>query len=169
MSDRIFGAVGLVLAAVFAWQATLIQESFLSDQLGPKVFPIIIAGVLALASLSILLRPDIEPVWPRSRQLGELSVGVVVMIAYAELLPVLGFVIATLLATAYLTWRLGTEAIWAPVVGLVTAVLIYVIFRKVLGLSLAHGPLDFAIDAVVDPIGRGLKSLSALIAPAAEG
>lgn len=165
MSDRIFGTFGILLAALFAWRATLIQESFMSDVLGPKAFPIIIAIVLALASLAILLRPDPEPVWPRGGKAFEVGMALVVMVAYAELLPEMGFLIATILATAYLTWRLGTEPLWAPVVGLVTAVVIYVIFRKMLGLSLAHGPLDFAIDAAVDPVGHLFSSVFALIAP----
>ena len=46
MSDRIFGGIGLLLAAFYIWQATLIQDSFISDPLGPKAFPIIIGVVL---------------------------------------------------------------------------------------------------------------------------
>lgn len=39
MSDRIFGAVGLLLALGYAWAALVIEESFLSDAVGPKAFP----------------------------------------------------------------------------------------------------------------------------------
>ncbi len=143
MSDRIFGGIGLILAALYAWQATLIQESFLTDAVGPKAFPWIIAALMALASLYFLLKPDPEPDWPRAGRLAEIGFAVLVMFAYAQLLPVLGFVIATTLAAGYLTWRLGSTPLQSVVIGVATSVGIYVIFRLVLGLSLARGPLGF--------------------------
>ena len=56
MSDRIFGAVGLLLAALFAYSSLIIEESFLSDAVGPKAFPLIIAGILAISSLTIVIK-----------------------------------------------------------------------------------------------------------------
>ena len=58
MSDRIFGAVGILIAALFAYSSLIIEESFLSDAVGPKAFPLIIAAILAISSLSIMLKPD---------------------------------------------------------------------------------------------------------------
>ncbi len=65
------------------------------------------------------------------------------MVLYAELLDVAGFIIATALATTYLTWRLGTPPVQSVLVGIATALGIYVIFHLVLGLSLARGPFGF--------------------------
>ena len=144
MSDRIFGAVGLLLAHRSTAAATLqIQESFLSDAVGPKTFPLIIADVLGICSAVILLRPDPEPDWPPLSRLAEIAAAVVVMILYAEFLPEAGFLIATAVASAYLTWRLGTRPLSSLVVGIGTSVGIYVIFHLVLGLSLARGPFGF--------------------------
>lgn len=143
MSDRIFGGIGLMLAVFFAWQASIIEESFLSDAVGPKTFPYMIAAVMAAASLVFLARPDPEPVWPGLGRLIEIACAALVMLAYAQALPTLGFVIATALAAAYLTWRLGTSPVQSLVVGVGTSVGIYVIFHLVLGLSLARGPLGF--------------------------
>ena len=143
MSDRIFGASGLTLAIIFAWQAALIQESFLSDTVGPKVFPWIIAAVMGAASLYFLLKPDPAPDWPSAGRLAEIGLAALVLVAYAEALPVLGFLISTAIAAAYLTWRLGSRPVESVLIGLGTSVGIYVIFRLVLGLSLARGPLGF--------------------------
>ncbi len=143
MSDRIFGGIGLVLALFYAWQASIIQESFLSDIVGPKTFPYIIATIMGVASIWFLLRPDPEPSWPRAGRLAEIGLAALVMAAYALALPELGFVIATALASAYLTWRLGTRPLQSLVVGALTSVGIYVVFRLLLGLSLARGPLGF--------------------------
>ena len=143
MSDRIFGGIGLVLALVFAWQASLIEESFLTDAVGPKAFPYIIAAIMALASGYFLLRPDPEPHWPRAGRLAEIGLAALVMLAYAQALPLVGFVIATALAAAYLTWRLGSGPVESVAIGIGISVGIYVIFRLGLGLSLAEGPLGF--------------------------
>ena len=143
MSDRIFGIFGLLLAIGFAFAALAIEESFLSDAVGPKAFPLIIAVVLGLSSIVIALRPDAAPEWPTLARLAEIAAAVVVMILYAELLPEIGFVIATFFAAAYLTWRLGSGLLASLATGLGTSLGIYVIFHLVLGLSLARGPLGF--------------------------
>lgn len=143
MSDRVFGGIGLLLAVFYIWQASLTQLSFISDPVGPKAFPMIIGAVLAIASIVVILRPDPEPQWPAFDRIFEIAMAVAVMIAYAMWLPELGFVIATIIATAYLSWRLGTGPIQAIVAGLATSLGIYAVFHLVLGLSLARGPLGF--------------------------
>ncbi|WP_425072428.1 tripartite tricarboxylate transporter TctB family protein [Sagittula sp. S175] len=143
MSDRIFGVFGILLAIGFAISALAIEESFLSDAVGPKAFPLIIAAILGISSAVIALRPDAEPEWPPFARLVEIGASVVVMILYAQLLPVAGFVVATAFAAAYLAWRLGSGPIEAALVGVGTSVGIYVIFHLVLGLSLARGPWGF--------------------------
>lgn len=143
MSDRIFGIFGVLLAIGFAVAALTIEESFLSDAVGPKGFPLIIAVVLGLSSAVIAVKPDPEPIWPALPRLVEVIAAIVVMILYAQLLPELGFVIATAFAAGYLSWRLGSSIIGAVLTGVGTSVGIYVIFHLVLGLSLARGPLGF--------------------------
>lgn len=143
MSDRIFGGIGLALALFFAYQATLIEEPFISDAVGPSVFPIIIAVIMGLSSIYFLVKPDPEPEWPRMGKLAEIGLAALAMFAYAQLLPVLGFVIATTFAAGYLAWRLGSKPVEAVLVGIGTAVGIYVVFHLILGLSLARGPLGF--------------------------
>ncbi|MEP3048121.1 MAG: tripartite tricarboxylate transporter TctB family protein [Roseibium sp.] len=143
MSDRIFGVVGLVLAFGYAWAALIIEESFLSDAVGPKAFPLIIAAVLALSSLAIIAKPDASPDWPSLGRFMEVAMAVLVMVLYAILLPELGFVFATALAATYLTWRLGSTPVSSVIAGSLTSVGIYVVFHLVLGLSLAKGPLGF--------------------------
>ncbi len=143
MSDRIFGFVGLLLALGYVWAALIIEESFLSDAVGPKAFPLIIAAVLGVSSLVIIARPDKAPQWPALGRLMEVGAAVIVMILYANLLPELGFVISTALAATYLTWRLGTAPVSSVVSGCLTSVGIYAAFHLVLGLSLAKGPLGF--------------------------
>lgn len=143
MSDRIFGLFGLALAAFYLWAASIIPDSFMTDVIGPRAFPYIIGTVIAICSLYILLRPDAEPDWPILVNLIEILFATAVMFLYAWSLSKVGFAIATVFATAYLSWRLGTRPLNALITGIATSAGIYVVFRLILGLSLAKGPLGF--------------------------
>jgi putative tricarboxylic transport membrane protein len=143
MSDRLLGGIALLLALALIVGAWQIQTGPMLDPLGPRTFPIIIAVVLAIAGLYPLLRPDPEPDWPTAGRALEIALAVVVMIAYALLLEPLGFIIASALAVFVLCWRLGGRPVESIVVGIGVAVLIYVVFHLILGLSLPRGPLPF--------------------------
>lgn len=143
MSDRIFGGVGLALAAFYIWAATIIPASFMADVIGPSTFPIIIGVLMALCSVWFLLRPDAEPAWPGRAGLLEIVCAFAAMMLYAMLLPELGFIVSTIFATAYLTWRLGSKPLNSLVTGVATSLGIYVVFHLILGLSLARGPFGF--------------------------
>lgn len=143
MSDRILGGFGLALALFFMWQATRIEISPFSDIVGPTVFPIMICAVMALSSIYFIVRPDAAPSWPASGRLFEIAMAVAVMVAYAELLPIAGFLVATAVASAYLTWRLGSQPLPSLLIGVLTSGGIYLVFRVILGLSLATGPFGF--------------------------
>ncbi len=143
MSDRIFGGFGLALAIFYIWAASIIKDSFMVDVVGPRAFPYIVGTVLGLTSIYFMLRPDEEPEWPILKDFAEILFATAVMFLYAWALPEIGFVISTIFATAYLTWRLGTAPLSSLVVGLLTSVGVYVVFHLILGLSLAKGPLGF--------------------------
>lgn len=143
MTDRIFGACGLAVAIFFVWQATRIELSFISDPVGPRTFPVIIGVLMGLASLVILIKPDAAPHWPAASRLIEIAVAVIVMMAYALALPEYGFLASTAVASAFLTWRLGTTPLWSLVTGMLTSLGIYTVFHLILGLSLPRGPFGF--------------------------
>jgi len=143
MSDRVFGIACILLAGFFVWQATQIETGFIVDPLGPKAFPIIIGAMLAIAGVYPIVRPDPSPDWPAVGRLVEIVFAVAIMIAYAEVLPPLGFVASTAVAAALLSWRLGTRPLTAAIAGIAIAVLIYGIFHVLLGLTLARGPWGF--------------------------
>ena len=143
MSDRIFGLFGLVLAAFYFWATSIIPDSFMIDVVGPRAFPYIVGTVLAICSLYILLRPDAEPDWPKIIDFIEIIFAAAVMFLYGWALSRVGFVIATIFTTAYLTWRLGSKPLGSLITGVATSAGIYVVFHLILGLSLAKGPLGF--------------------------
>ena len=142
-SDRILGAVCLLLGVAFIWGAARVQVGFIVDPLGPRSFPVIIGIVLILGALFVLLRPDPEPQWPVLSRALEIIAAVAVLIGYAQALEPVGFVIATAVAAALLSWRLGSTLGGAMMSGVGISVGIYTVFHLILGLSLAKGPLGF--------------------------
>ena len=132
-----------MLAAFYIRQAMLFQERFISDPIGPKAFPVIIGVLLAAASLVDRPAPDPEPAWPASARLLEIALAAAVMLAYAQFLPLVGFVISTAVAAAYLAWRFGA----GPAPGCHWRERSRAVSTRcstsILGLTLARGPLGF--------------------------
>jgi putative tricarboxylic transport membrane protein len=143
MSDRIFGSATIVLSLLMMWATGLIEESFIQDPLGPKAFPLVIAGIMGLSGLVMIFKPDAEPHWPGAVKLAELAATVGVFVVYAQTLPIAGFVLATAVATTFLVWRLGGTLRQSLIGGVVISVGIYALFQHVLGLNLAKGPWGF--------------------------
>ncbi|MDP3960245.1 MAG: tripartite tricarboxylate transporter TctB family protein [Pseudorhodobacter sp.] len=139
-SDRIFGLVVVLGALAFFAGALQIQISFLSDPLGPRVFPILIAGAALLCGVVMLLKPDAEPEWPGLRNWIGMGVALVVLIAYAYALAPLGFVLPTAIAATALSYQISPR-LWASVItGISLAVGLYLVFKYGLGLGLVALP-----------------------------
>ncbi|MDP4863822.1 MAG: tripartite tricarboxylate transporter TctB family protein [Burkholderiaceae bacterium] len=143
MSDRIFASICIALAVLMGWGATIIEESFIQDPLGPKAFPLVIAVVLAACGVAMFLRPDEDPVWPHRRKQIQLLWTIGAMILYVQFLPVVGFLVATAIGAGFLSWQLGASVKQACWGGFSISVSIYVVFKLILGLSLARGPFGF--------------------------
>ena len=143
MSDRIFASICIALAVLMGWGATIIEESFIQDPLGPKAFPLVIALVLAACGVAMFLSPDEDPVWPHRRKQIQLLWTIGAMILYVQFLPVVGFLVATAIGAGFLSWQLGASVKQACWGGFSISVSIYVVFKLILGLSLARGPFGF--------------------------
>jgi putative tricarboxylic transport membrane protein len=142
-SDRIFATIVLAASLGMMWATTRIEESFIQDPLGPKSFPMLIAVLMAASAVVMYLKPDADPHWPGLYKFLELVATTGVLIAYAQLLPIAGFVLATTCASSFLTWRLGGTARQSAIGGVSTAVGIFLLFQYALGVNMAKGPWGF--------------------------
>lgn len=143
-NDRIFGVLMIVLAVAYGWGATQLPEPFGgSEAVGPETFPLLLAGVLALSSLYLIVRPDPDNAWPWSRTGVELIIAVVVLVLYAMLLQPLGFILSTALAVGTLCWRMGSRVPRAYLVGAISGLVVYLVFNFALDLALPLGLLSF--------------------------
>lgn len=139
-SDRIFGLVVVIGALAFFAGALQLQTSFLSDPVGPKKFPMIIAGSAAICGLFMLWKPDADPQWPGKHAFGKMLSALGLMIAYALLIGPLGFVPATAFAAAGISYLIEKNIRNAALTGIGLSVLLFVIFKFGLGLGLFAFP-----------------------------
>jgi len=138
--DRIFGVVMMIVALGYILSAMSIQTSFLSDPVGPRVFPYMVAGVGMVCALVMVLRPDPEAEWPRGAMIVQLLVALVVLLGYAMLIRPLGFVIPTAIAAGILSWQINPHPLRAALTGIGLGVGLFVLFKFILGLGLVGLP-----------------------------
>lgn len=142
-NDRVFGLVMLVIAVAYYYGATQFPVPFGgSEAVGPETFPKLLAVILAICSLYMIVKPDPDNHWPASRTFVELGIAVVTLIVYALLLEPLGFIVSTMLAVGTLCWRMGARPIKAYLTGLVSGVVVFVLFTYGLELPLPLGLLE---------------------------
>lgn len=143
LGDRVLGLGLLVLAVAYGWAAQQWPEPFGgAESVGPETFPTILSVVLVAGSLYLMIRPDPDAQWPIGKSALELVVSVLVLVVYAFLLEPLGFIVSTTLAVGTLSWRMGAAPKRAFVTGLISAVVVFVLFNYGLSLSLPAGLLE---------------------------
>lgn len=139
-ADRIFGLVMVVVALAYLYSATTVPTSFLSDPLGPRIFPYLIGAVTLLCALFLVVKPDANAEWPGLGTAVQLAIALAVLLAYASAVRPLGFLIPTAVAAGVLSWQINPKPLPAVLTGLGLSVGLYVIFKMVLGLGLYGFP-----------------------------
>jgi len=144
-ADFYIGLGLLAFALVYYQQSFSIVRGFASDRLGPAFFPRMLALALAALSLALIgraLAGRSDPSRPPEMRLGVFAAVMGLLVVYAAVMPVVGFLIATPVLLAAVIRLLGLRQ-WAAVLGTavgVTAVL-YVVFGRALHVLLPLGPL----------------------------
>src|SRR5210317_2260297 len=64
MNERIFGIFSLIIACSYIYVASLTQLSFISDPVGPKIFPYMIGFFFIISSIFLIIKPELNPKWP---------------------------------------------------------------------------------------------------------
>ena len=139
-SDRIFGLVALFVALAYIASATQIQNSFLSDPVGPKAYPKLVGGVAAISALFMIVKPDANPEWPKGSTWLALGFAVMVLVIYAYSLKPLGFIIPTALAAGVLSFQIYPNWRTAAMSGLALSIGLFLLFKYGLDLGLVPFP-----------------------------
>lgn len=144
--DTAVGLGVLALAALVAWQTTIIPENAIYAKVGPKVFPWLSAGMLA-AMGALLTLEGLRGGWEHEdagdtdwRSLGWLGGGLllnVLLISHA------GFIIAAVLLFVSTARAFGSDKpLRDALIGLTLAVVAYVGFDRVLGYKIGSGLIE---------------------------
>lgn len=59
--DQVLGIIGLVIAVLVAWQSTMLQTIRYEGDPGPKMFPFMASGLIAVCSIVVIVRPSKNP------------------------------------------------------------------------------------------------------------
>ncbi len=135
-SDRVFGALTIVVALAYIASATQIKTAFFSDPLGPRWFPYIIGAVAALAGLSLVIRPDEGEKWPGLFIFIKIAFACAILVVYALTLRRMGFLIPTAFAAGLLSYQIEPRKLQAFLTGIGLSGGLFVIFKYALGLGL---------------------------------
>jgi putative tricarboxylic transport membrane protein len=144
MVDRLFAGVWLLLTLGFAAMARTYEAQYSYEPIGPRAFPLLLAGISAVCALWLLLRPkqiaeDLPPL-PEGGivRAAKLIVG---LFAYAFLFEWVGFPLATVLATVVIGRLFGGSWPGVTVAGVALGVSLFLLFDKVLDVTLPLGAL----------------------------
>lgn len=138
-------AVGLaLLAAIIAWDASHLKVTANYSRIGPQTFPYVVAGflfVLAIWTGFEALRGEFPE---RERdEIGPIGWIVGGLAAQMLLLNFAGFSIATGLLFAATARGFGQRKLYLSIpIGIALAYVVWVMFAKLLQLSLPAGPLE---------------------------
>ena len=138
-----------LLGLAAAWASTSIDEGA-GGQLHPRTFPVLIGVLLVLGGgvLAVAGRMDRHTGktidWPDSRGWRLWSTALASLIVYVGLALPLGFIVCSFLFVAGFIWYFGRYSLpvavaWASGV----TVFVYVVFIRLLELTLPMGPLEF--------------------------
>ena len=134
---RVAGLIGLVVAAATAWITWQNYPLGTLDRPGHGLFPLLVAGLMAIASLVALVEArgvtfGYHPIaWRR------FGIGAAVILGGACLLPVLGFIPVALVGTTLLGILIEGSFHWKiPVTMTAVTFGIWALFEMLLGINL---------------------------------
>lgn len=145
MSDRILGAVCVVAGAGMAWAAHDYAAPISYEPVGPRAFPLLLAGLMALAGAWLIARPGPHGFGLARDQLKPIGLAIVAVFVYAALFETLGFPVATAVMAVPVGMAFGGSWKQSLAGGVVMGVMFYAMFDKLLDVVLPTGLLAFVL------------------------
>lgn len=138
----------LALAAVVTWQTATMAVSPMYAKVGPRVFPYITAGAMAVLALAMIVqgwRGGWQP--PEEREVATdyraLLLVVAALLCNVLLIVPLGFTVASVVMFTLIAYGFGSrQPLRDATIALVFALTCYFGFAKALGVNIGAGPLE---------------------------
>jgi putative tricarboxylic transport membrane protein len=146
MSDRILGAVCVVASAGIAWAARDYAAAISYEPVGPRAFPLLLAGLMAVSGLWLVLRPTLRgggafhgvPLKPT-------ALCMAAVLAYALLFEAVGFTLATAAMALPVGMAFGGSWKQSLAAGVGLGVVLFFLFDKLLDVVLPTGLLSMIL------------------------
>jgi putative tricarboxylic transport membrane protein len=145
MSDRILGAVCVVAAAGMAWAAQAYAPAISYEPVGPRAFPRLLAGLMAIAGAWLVLKPSIVGHQFPAGALKLIGLSAATVLAYAFLFQLLGFTLATALMAVPVGMAFGGSWKQSLIGGAGLGLGLFLLFDKLLDVVLPTGLLSFIL------------------------
>ena len=141
MSDRVFATLWLGVCATIAWQMWRLVVPFAYEPVGPKAFPLLLAGLMTICCVVLMFRPDHDIHWPEPALLRKGLMLIAILFAYGTLFEWLGFPLATTLMVLGVSRIFGASWVGGAITGISVGGVGYVLFDRLLEVSLPLGRL----------------------------
>jgi putative tricarboxylic transport membrane protein len=145
--QRIFAAALLLACAGLALMAWPYQASFSYEPVGPRAYPLLMLGLMSLALVYMLLRPqptkhsEEEP--PLDREtLVKIAICVGLLLVFAGTFEPLGFILSSILIGVPMARLYGGRWLPSAVIISLMSVGLYLLFDKAMDVPLPLGLLD---------------------------
>lgn len=142
LNDRTLGVAALLLSAFMAWFGYGLEAAFAYEPVGPRAFPLLLAGVIALCGLRLVFEGGnpAEPNPPGANS--RVVLMVVLLVVYAGLFQMAGFVIATAVVAVCVGRLFDGSWLQCSIGGVCLSLLFYLLFDRVLDVVLPLGWLE---------------------------
>ena len=139
--QRIVGSVLIAAGAAAGLEASTFDVGFLTDPIGPKALPYLVAATLVLAGIHAIARPGDRARWPTRSAGMRIAAAVAAFLLYSVALPFIGFFLATTLIVAALSHLYGAPPLRGISAAATLSAVLWLLFVRLLSLPLPVGDL----------------------------
>lgn len=139
--ERYFSGLLFLVSLFLLYTAWGYVAPIAYDPLGPRPYPMLVLGLMALCTLFLLVRPNPELINLNYTPaiIKNLFICLIVMLAYALLFEILGFPIATAFMSAIIGKLFGGKTLHCTITGVIMGALLYFLFDRALDVPLPLG------------------------------
>ena len=145
MSDRILGAVCVVVAVAMAWFAQAYAPAISYEPVGPRAFPRLLAGLMAIGGAWLVIKPTIVGNPFHGGAIKLIGLSVLTVFIYAYLFQLLGFTLATTLMAVPVGMAFGGSWKQSLLGGVGLGIGLFLLFDKALDVVLPTGVLSLIL------------------------
>jgi hypothetical protein len=142
IADRKYALAMLVLSITYCVAAFSLDADF--DPVNEKFYPFVLSVLMIVSSIGLFIWPSPHTTsWPKGRNVQKIGLTFCAILVYCFVLHKIGFIISASVLMGICMWVFEGKRKWIVPVSIVTAIIFYIVFDRLLGLNLPVGLLTF--------------------------